>query len=215
MVSPECRKKSGRCLRIVAKVNMPPSSGLMPQPCPATSPPQTKLTSRRSAGAVRKRPTTGSLAMSVCDEVAEADAIEDVLSGGQVFQQHLGGEVALRQRRDRRQRAGMPEGLGGGDLDQHLRRPVGARPHHAAVGADVAGLHAMGDQRPVGGAAEIGHRDGADAGRRWRWTGNGGGKFCAVDVLMHASFVIPGRNDRTDEICSRESADGVTARKAL
>ena len=159
MVSPECSRKSGLCLRMVAKVNMPPSSGLMPQPCPATSPPQTKLTSRRSAGAVRKRPTTGSLDTPDVRQVAESDAIEDVLPGGQVFQQHFGGEVAFGQGRDRRQRPRMAERFGGGDLDHHLRRPVRARPHHAAIGADVAGLHAMGDLRPVGGAAEIGHRE--------------------------------------------------------
>ena len=85
-------------------------------------------------------------------EIAEADSIEDVLARGQVFQQHFCGEVALRQRRDRRQRACIAEGLGGRDLDHHLRRPVRARPHHAAIEADVAGLHAMGDHWPVSGA---------------------------------------------------------------
>src|ERR1700745_99598 len=123
MVSPEWMKKSGRFLRIAEKVIMPPSSGLMPQPWPATSPPQTKLTSWRSAGAVRKRPIIGSPGISGCDtarkrgpvdmsrpagnigmrQVAEADAIEHVLARGQVFQQHLGSEVAFRQRGDRRQ----------------------------------------------------------------------------------------------------------------
>ena len=112
-------------------------------------------------------------------EVAEADAIEDVLPGGQVFQQHFGGEVAFGQRRDRRQRPRIGEGLGGRDLDHHLRRPVGARPHHAAIGADVAGLHAMGNERPVGGAAEIGHRNDAERRSRLRRRENAGGKFCA------------------------------------
>ena len=105
---------------MVAKVTMPPSSGLMPQPCPATSPPQTKLTSRRSPGAVRKRPTTGSLDTSVCDEVAESDPIEDVLSGGEIFQEHFRGEVAFRQRRDRRQGSRILEQFSGGDLDHHV-----------------------------------------------------------------------------------------------
>ena len=132
----------------------------MPQPWPATSPPQTKLTSRRSAGAVRKR-----LAQDVgVGEVAEFDAIENVLTRREIFQQHLGGEVAFGQRRDRRQGPDLGKGLGGGNLDHHLRGPVGARPYHAAVGADVAGLYAMGDLRPVGGAAEIGHRDRAERG---------------------------------------------------
>ena len=39
---------------------MPPRLSSMPQPCPAVSPDQVKETSRRSAGAVRKRPLTGS-----------------------------------------------------------------------------------------------------------------------------------------------------------
>jgi hypothetical protein len=97
-------------------------------------------------------------------EVAEADAIEDILAAGQVFHQYLGGEVALGQRCDRRQLARILERFGGCDLDQHLRRPVGARPDHAAVDTDVAGLHAVGDLRAVGGAAEIRHRNRADAG---------------------------------------------------
>ena len=92
---------------MVAKVNMPPSSGLMPQPWPATSPPQTKLTSRRLAGAVRKRPTRGSLENFWMGEIAEFYAIEDVLARGQILQQHFGGEVAFGQRRDRRQGAGL------------------------------------------------------------------------------------------------------------
>ncbi len=36
-------------------------------------------------------------------EVPEPDAIEDILPGGQIFQQHFRGEVAFGQRRDRRQ----------------------------------------------------------------------------------------------------------------
>ncbi len=98
-------------------------------------------------------------------KVAKPDAIKDVLAGRQVFQQHFCGEVALRECRDRRQGPRVAKRFGGGDLDHHLRRTVGARPHHAAIGADVAGLHAMGDLRTVGGAAEIRHRDHAGAGR--------------------------------------------------
>ena len=105
-------------------------------------------------------------------EVAEFDAIEYVLPGGKIFQQHLRGEVALGQRGDRRQSPRIAERFGSGDLDHHLRWPVRARPHHAAVGADIAGLHAMGDLRPVGGAAEIGHRNGTE---------RAGAGHCAVD----------------------------------
>ena len=75
-------------------------------------------------------------------EVAKPDAVEDLLPGRQVLQQHFRGEVAFGQRRDRRQRPGVGKGFRRRDLDQHLRRTVGARPYHAAIGADVAGLHA-------------------------------------------------------------------------
>ena len=61
MVSPECTKKSGRLFCIVANMRMPPRASSMPQPWPQTSPPHTNDTVRRSAGAVRKRPTAGSL----------------------------------------------------------------------------------------------------------------------------------------------------------
>jgi hypothetical protein len=98
-------------------------------------------------------------------EVAEADAVEDVLAGRQVLQQHLGGEITLRQRGDRRQGAGILELLGGRHLDQHLGGPVGARPDHAAVAAGVARLHAVGDQRPVRGARQIGRGEQARACR--------------------------------------------------
>jgi hypothetical protein len=110
-------------------------------------------------------------------QVAEFDAVENILSGREILQQHLRGEVALGQRSDRRQNPCIVEGLRGGHFDQHLRGPVGARPHHTAIGADVAGLHAMGDDRPVSSAAEIGHRQGAKgAGARCR---NGGKKMSA------------------------------------
>src|ERR1700682_3476126 len=102
-------------------------------------------------------------------EVAESDAIKDVLPAGEIFQQHFGGEIALGQRRDRRQNPRIAKRLRRGNLDHHLRRPAGRLPHHAAVGADIAGWHAMGNLRPVGRAAEIGHRNGAEcaaAGRR-------------------------------------------------
>ncbi|MGY3645665.1 hypothetical protein ACVWW2_000956 [Bradyrhizobium sp. LM4.3] len=144
-------------MRIAEKVNMPPSSGLMPQPCPATSPPQTKLTSRRSAGAVRQAAGHRLALHRGVRKVAEADAIKDVLPARQVFDQHLCGEVALGQRRDRRQRAGIPERLRRRHLDQHLRGTVGARPDHATVDGDVARLHAMGHSRPVGRAGKMRH----------------------------------------------------------
>ncbi len=87
-------------------------------------------------------------------QVLEADAIEDVLPRRQVLEQQLAGEVALRQHVDVRRVADVPEALGGGDLDQHPRRPVGARPHHAGVDRDVARLQAVGDARTIRREAE-------------------------------------------------------------
>ena len=75
-------------------------------------------------------------------QIAKADAVEDLLACGQVLQQNFRREVALGQRRDRRQRPHIGKRIRGGDLDQHLRGPVGARPHDAAISPDVAGLHA-------------------------------------------------------------------------
>ena len=40
---------------------MPPHSGLMPHPCPASSPEKQKRIVRRAAGGVRSRPLTGAL----------------------------------------------------------------------------------------------------------------------------------------------------------
>ena len=95
-------------------------------------------------------------------EVAKPDTVENLLPGRQVLQQHFRGEIALGQRGDRRQHPCVGKGLRGGDFDQHLRGAVGARPYHAAIGADVTGLHAGSNDRPVGGAAEIRHCKRAD-----------------------------------------------------
>ena len=94
---------------------MPPRASSMPQPWPAVSPDQTKETERRSAGAVRKRPTFGSPTTVGDGQVLKADAVEDVLAGRQAVDQRLGGEVGLRQRIDEH-RADVAEALGGGDL---------------------------------------------------------------------------------------------------
>jgi hypothetical protein len=104
-------------------------------------------------------------------QVAEFDAIKNILPGREIFQQHFRGEVALGECRDRRQNPRIAKGFRGGHLDHHLRWPVRARPHHAAIGADVAGLNAMADLRPVGCAAEIGHCDGAKRARACRGCG--------------------------------------------
>ena len=132
---------------------MPPRASSMPQPWPAVSPDHTNDTERRSFGAVRKRPICGSLMIVGEGEILEPDAIEDVLSGRQVLDQRLGGEIAFRQRIDSDRAADALEAVGGRGLDQHARRPVGARPDHAGIGRDVARLNAVGDDaagRPRG-----------------------------------------------------------------
>ena len=80
---------------------MPPRVSSMPQPCPAVSPDHTNETERRWFGAVRKCPTCGSLDDRRRSQILKADAIEDVLTGRKILEQHLGGEIALRQRVDR------------------------------------------------------------------------------------------------------------------
>ena len=99
-------------------------------------------------------------------QVLEADAIENLLPRRQVLHQRLGGEIAFRQRVDEQPLADVAEAVGGGDLHLHARRPVGARPHHAGIDADIAGLQAMGDERTVAGAAEVGPGDAAERGQR-------------------------------------------------
>ena len=80
-------------------------------------------------------------------QVLEADAIEDVLAGGQDLDQHLGGEIALRQRIGEHAVADASEAVGGGNLDLHARGPVGAGPDHAGIDRHVAGLQPMADGR--------------------------------------------------------------------
>ena len=104
-------------------------------------------------------------------QILEADAIEDVLPGRQALDQRLGGEIGLRQRIDEHGAVDGLEAVGGRNLDQHARRPVGARPDHGGVVGDVAGLDAMGDERPIGGAAEIRPGDAAGRGDRGRRRG--------------------------------------------
>ncbi len=78
------------------KMLMPPSSGLMPQPClrDVAAPDEADIAAARwrRAEAADQR-----LAGDVdVREVAEAGAIEDGLIGRQVLDQHFRGEVAFR-----------------------------------------------------------------------------------------------------------------------
>jgi hypothetical protein len=54
-------KKSGFVRRMVSYIFMPPHAVLMPQPCPASSPENAKVTVRRLDAGVRNRPGAGSL----------------------------------------------------------------------------------------------------------------------------------------------------------
>ena len=100
--------------------------------------------------------------------ILEPHAVEDVLSGRQAFDQRLGGEIGFGERVDRDRAANALEAVGGRGLDQHARRPVGARPHHAGIGRDVTRLNTMGDDRPIRDAAERRLGDAAGDGDRRR-----------------------------------------------
>jgi len=64
-------------------------------------------------------------------QILEPDAIEDVLVRRQSFEQNLAGKIRFRQHVDCGRGVQVLEALGGGHLDQHPRRPVGAGPDHA------------------------------------------------------------------------------------
>ena len=106
-------------------------------------------------------------------QILEADAIEDVLPRRQALDQGIGGEIGFGQRVDEHGAVDGLEAVGCRNLRQHARRPIGARPDHGGVVGDVAGLDAMGDERAIGGAAEIGPGDAADRGDRGRRRGRG------------------------------------------
>jgi len=100
-------------------------------------------------------------------KVAETHAVENILARRQILDQNLGREIAFGQGCDRRQGAGVLEGVAGCDVDQHLRWTVAARPDDAAVHRYVTGLNAMRDDGPVGRTREIWHADRAErAGAR-------------------------------------------------
>jgi hypothetical protein len=97
-------------------------------------------------------------------QIGKFHPIENILPRRKLVEQGLAGEVALRQHVNEQALLDGLEAVGGGGLNHHPGRPVGAGPDHAAVGGNVAGLQPVGDLRPVGGAAQIGHRDTAHRG---------------------------------------------------
>ena len=104
-------------------------------------------------------------------KILEADAIEDVLPRGQAVDQSVGGEIGVGQRIDEYGAVDGLEAVGGRNLGQHPCRAVGARPDHGGVVGYVAGLDAMGDERSIGGPAEVRFGDAAGGGDRGRGRG--------------------------------------------
>ena len=143
---------------------MPPQSGLMPQPWPAVSPDQTKRMSRRAAGGVQKAARDRLARELVVGEIDHDHPIEHALAGRQAGEIHLGGEVAVLERRRTAHQARIVEALGGRPLDHHARRPVGARPEDRAVAREIAALHAVRQARAHALAGD--HRGRALLGRR-------------------------------------------------
>jgi len=125
----------------------------IPQPWPAVSPDQAKRTERREAGAVRKRPTIGS-ETTLMSEIGCDQPVEDVLVRGQALDQPLHGQVGVGQRGDRREPHRVGEALGRRILHHHPRRPIDPGPDHSRGRVDVAGLHAVGEDRPRGALRE-------------------------------------------------------------
>ncbi len=89
-------------------------------------------------------------------KILEANAIEYVLSGRQALDQRLGREIRLRQRIHGGGAQDISEAVAGGDLDQHARRPIGARPHDTGIDRRITRLDAVRDERAIGRPAEIG-----------------------------------------------------------
>ena len=120
MLSPECSRKSGRCLAhggegdhaAVVGIDAPALARDIATPDEADVAPV--------AGRGAEAADHGLARHVGVRQVAELDPIEDVLSGGEIFQEHFRGEVAFRQRRDRRQGSRILERFSGGDLDHHV-----------------------------------------------------------------------------------------------
>src|SRR5262249_56047777 len=81
--------------------------------------------------------------------VLKPDTVKDVLPGWQVFDQRLGGEVALRQSVDAYRAVDHVEAVGGRHVHQHARGPIRPRPDHPRIGRHVARLDAITDPRPL------------------------------------------------------------------
>ena len=98
-------------------------------------------------------------------KVREPDAIKDVLPGGKMLEQHVRGEVDLRQSVDVACVLHPLEACRGRPFDQHARWTISARPDDAGIGRHVAGLHAVRHHGAVGCTAQIGLGHGAQRRR--------------------------------------------------
>jgi len=120
---------------------MPPKLRSMPQPWPQVSPDQTKRTSRRFSGGVRKWPTTGSL-RALPEARSSNVAHEHVAVRRQVGQIKACGHVGDIECVWTAQRHGVRKALIARPFDEHARRLVGAAPDDRAIADHVADLQA-------------------------------------------------------------------------
>jgi hypothetical protein len=77
------------------------------------------------------------------------------LSGRQIVDLKLGGEIALWQRVDESAAHYVFEAIRSRDFELHPRGAIGSGPHDARVDIDIAGLQTMGDKWAFGCEAEI------------------------------------------------------------
>ncbi len=146
-------------------------------------------------------------------KVGAAHAVENVLARGQAVDQRLHGEVALGQRIERHRAQQRLEAIAGRNVEGQARGTVGARPDHAGIERHVARLHAVADDRPVGGAGQIRRSKTAErgdggrgCGRRqktapahWRKDANGHG----VSPVWNGSNSWPSDLTRRRPLCDR------------
>ena len=139
----------------------------MPQPCPAVSPDQTNEMRAAVGGAVRKRPITGSLEDRRLGEILASGCGRRCpgpagrFSSSALAVKSLSGSASTNTPR----MDGL-EAVGRRDLHRACATAGRRAPKPSPeLSRHVARLDAVGDERPVGGAAEIGPRDAVEAGR--------------------------------------------------
>ena len=101
-------------------------------------------------------------------DVLEPHAVEDILPLGQIVQQQLGREIAIRHGVGRNAAQDGLEAFDRRPFHPHARRPLGARPDDGRIAIDVAGLNAARNPRTVGCARQIGFGERCSARNRDR-----------------------------------------------